>query len=192
MSQQLVANCRIDALNLESDALRCDRLNQIGASDNSDQLSIAHDRYPLDRILLHQGSDLIKGSIGPGSDDLAHHQVPDFVGMRLDVFGGECLSPAQQQAIPRALMFGARLRSPQQVAFAYDSDQLLLIVDDGDCADMVLEQGLSELSHRGVRLDGNHGGNHYVAGFHRSTPRANATTHAGKAGLISQGIGSAL
>ena len=65
------------------------RLDQIGAGNDADQPALVHNRHALDRVLLEHERDVGDRRIGLGSDDVARHQLGDFLPVRLDVIGSE-------------------------------------------------------------------------------------------------------
>jgi len=55
----------------------------------------------------------------------------------------------------------------QQVSLAHDPDHPPLVIDNRNAADVVFEQGLSELFDGAARHDGDDRRNHHVARFYR-------------------------
>jgi len=66
---------------------------------------------------------------------------------------------------PGSLSLSAGFRGVQQVSLAHDPDHPPLVIDNRNAADVVFEQGLSELW--AGRHDGDDRRNHHVAPFHR-------------------------
>jgi hypothetical protein len=86
--------------------------------------------------------------------------------MRLHVVGRERVGPDEGAQPPRAAPFRAGFRPMQQIAFADDADDLSVVVDHRDGADLMSEEGFCNALDGGVRARGDDRGNHDVAGFH--------------------------
>ena len=86
--------------------------------------------------------------------------------MRLDELVGENFFSGQQFEPPGAVPFGAGFHAVNEVAFADDTDQGLLIVDHRHGANAVGEQYLRDLRHGRIRVHRDNGGHHDIGGFH--------------------------
>ncbi len=107
------------------------------------------------------------GVSGRSGDDPVRHHIRDLARVRLDVIEGLLLLRAEQREPPGRATQGSRLRTPHQVAFADDADELALGADDRHAADPILEQHIGDFLHGGIRAHGNDAGNHDIGGLHR-------------------------
>src|SRR6516162_6149643 len=90
--------------------------------------------------------------------------------MRLHVFCGEDLFAGQIFQPPGMAPLGSRLGPPHEGALTHDSDELVLLVDDGDGADAVGAKNTGHLLDSRIRANANDGRNHHVSGFHVAYP----------------------
>src|SRR6516225_11950457 len=116
-------------------------------------------------------------------DDACGHYVRYFPGVCLDVFGCKRVISDQAQEPPRVPSLCARFGAMQQIALADNTNELALIIDNGNGANLMLQERLRNLFYRRGWPYRDHRRNHYIAGFHRRLRtqlaimvRLNATT----------------
>ena len=90
--------------------------------------------------------------------------------MGFHVFRGEHLFAGQIFHPPGPAPVGACLGPPHEVALADESDELVLLVDDGHGADAVGEKNIGHLLDPRIRANANDGRNHHLRGFHVAHP----------------------
>ena len=77
----------------------CDRLQQIGARYDADDLVAAHHRQALDVVGLHRVDDLLQRRILGDGEGIAGHHVGDLAAVLLDVIG-RGFAGAKQESEP--------------------------------------------------------------------------------------------
>jgi hypothetical protein len=151
------------------------RMEQIGAADDPDQRSAAHDRDALDSVLLHDGDDLGEFGVFRDGPDVGRHHFVYSAGVRLYVVLGEHSRPEKEFDPARALALGAGLGAAQKITFSDDARHSPVLVDHRQAADPMLQHQPQRFEDRGVRRDGDHVPGHYVPGFHRRPPLSRGT-----------------
>jgi hypothetical protein len=81
---------------------------------------------------------------------------------------GTCSSRALTP--PRSPAAGAGLDPTHEIAFADDADELAVRPDDRDAADPRGQQNMSDVLNAGIGTHRDHVPNHYVGGFHDTSP----------------------
>ena len=76
------------------------------------------------------------------------------------------LALGQHGQPPSAPGFAVVVVEPQKIALAHHADYLAGIIHNGDCADAVLKQQLSDFLRRCIRASRDHGGRHNVESIH--------------------------
>lgn len=102
------------------------------------------------------------------SDDIARHDVFDLARMGLDELLGKDLPDARCEIgwPPSVQSFGADLDPSQDIAFAEQADELVLLVDNQDGTDPIGKQEARGLVHGRIRSNADDVVSHDVGGLH--------------------------
>src|SRR5271169_3040011 len=113
-------------------------VEHVGAADDTDQPTVAHDRRAFHSAAAHQRCQDVDRRLFSDSDDRAGHDIA-----RLQMPGSGDLLQARrvfsEEPQPPAA-WAARGWPAKQVPFADNADHALLAVDDGHRADLVPQQ----------------------------------------------------
>src|SRR5262249_46557846 len=146
-----------------------ERVQQVGAADDTDHLRTAHHRQPLDAAAFHELHSLVKPGILGDRDRPGGHHVFDVAGMGMDIFLGETAWADQEFEPARPLAFGAGLAAAQEIALRDHADQSALLIDDWETADVVQQHEPDGFEDARFGRDRNHAGGHDIADFHWDT-----------------------
>src|SRR5262249_6334605 len=115
------------------------RMEEIGAADDTDELAILHDRQPLHAMTLHHVYDVLKRRVGSDGFGGGCHDLRALLPGCLPVPRSQTAGAEQEFQPARPLTLSPELATPQKIAFCHDSDELTVIVDHRQSADLVLQ-----------------------------------------------------
>ena len=78
------------------------------------------------------------------------HHLRDFPAVGMDIFVRKASWPDQELQPARSLALSAGLGATQAVALGDNTDQVAVIIDDGQSADPVVEHQFHHFGNRGV------------------------------------------
>ena len=150
---QVVLSCREDGL------------EKIPATDDADQFAVAQNGKALDAAFVHDPRRARHRRILIDADGVGRHRVPHPPGAPLHI---GCRNFVRSEPCIGLRRGGpaAQLRPPDQVALADDADQLSLVVDDRNAADIIVEHHTGCLSDAVVRRYAHDPCRHYVLDVH--------------------------
>src|SRR6516225_1645389 len=107
---------------------------------------------------------------GAAVTTLARHHIGDLARMLPHEFHRQRLFAHEDGEPPRSPAAGTRLDAPHEIAFADDTDELAVCPDDWNAADPRGQQNMSDVLDAGIGTHRDHVPNHYVGGFHGTSP----------------------
>ena len=131
-----------------------DRLQQVGARHDADELVAAHHRQPLDVVLFHQLHDLLELGIFGDGERLRRHDLGDLAAVLMNEIGRRLAGAEDEFQELAALALRADFAAANEVALRDDADELACRIDHRKPADMLLQHGVCGFDDRGFRCDG--------------------------------------
>ena len=123
--QQLEANLAICLIVLiDASDHRSERLDQIGAAKDADELAVLDDRDALDALTLQESCDLGERRLFGNRDHARRHDFADLLAVRLGEFFDKRGRTGHRLQPPRPMLFGADFGAMDQIGLAEHADKI--------------------------------------------------------------------
>ena len=129
----------------------CDRVQQVGAGHDADELVSADDRQALDLVALHHLHDVGERRVLGDRMRLTRHDLVDPAAAGADVLGCKPAGTDQELEPARPPALGADLAPAKEISLADDTDQMSPGIDHRQPADPVVEHQPGGLDDRSAR-----------------------------------------
>src|SRR6266702_1163092 len=143
-----------------------DRLQQIRARNESDELFTAQHRQSLDSIFLHQGDDFLERRILGDGQRIPGHDFGYPAAVFLNKIGRRLAGAENESEPSAALALRADFAAAEEITFRDDTDELASLVNHRKAADMRSQQDIGSLKDGSLRCDGYDGSGHDLMGAH--------------------------
>src|SRR6267142_4029482 len=148
-----------------------DRLQQVGARYDPDDLLAPRHRQTLDVVLLHQLHDLLERRIFGDGERLLGHDFGDLAAVFVNEIGCR-LARAENEFQPSAtLALRADLAAADEIPLRDDADEFAGGVGYRKPADVALQHDVCGFDDRGLGRNGDDGPRHDLVGAHWRSPR---------------------
>src|SRR3954451_19279611 len=135
LRQDLLADGRVVAGGHLRDAGKArESMQEIGATDDADELATSHDGKPFDTVLLHEMHHIFESGVLRNGVEILRHDLLHLSATRVDVFVSEPAGTDQKLQPAGALTTSAKLAATEEIAFGDDSHQIAAGLDDREAA----------------------------------------------------------
>jgi hypothetical protein len=141
-------------------------VQEVGAADDADQLSVEDNWDVLDAPRFHEGDDLGKGRVRRNRDDPLGHDLAHLAAMRANIFAGQAARRHQELDEPGMGSLGSDLGASQQIAFGDDADELSRGAQHGQAADAIASHQTGNVLDPRIRGRRHHRMRHHLSCVH--------------------------